>query len=165
MNQKPTHNKNTQVYWYFLTPPINIKWFRCFYLCLYGSGAAGRSSGWSRCGCGSGLCHPAGWLKMMLLLRAGFQLRIHSGPPRSDREGRLPVWHTCNIPVYWRGVWMIHTRTFGTTRRNVSAGFWRTRLGRLLMTLVLWTSWPTLMMMRGKMSDRSENFIPTPEGL
>lgn len=68
--------------------------YTCYYLCLCGSGAAGRSSGWSMCGCGSGLCHLAGWLKMTLLLQAGFLLQIHSGPPEWDRQDRLTLWHT-----------------------------------------------------------------------
>lgn len=51
-----------------------------------------------------------------------------------------PPWHSfLPVPCY-----CVRTRTFGTTRRKVSAGFWRTRLGRLLMTLALCTSWPTL---------------------
>lgn len=68
-------------------------------------------------------------MELCMIIHTQYTLRSHR---------RILTTKSNKLHIVWP------TLTFGTTLRKVSAGFWRTRIGRLMITLARWTSSPEL---------------------
>lgn len=124
-------------------------------LCPCGRDLGELSARLSGCVSGWGQCHLGERSGKILLRRAACPPQLHGALPVGVEERALydhsqaartvPRSHGRNLTTKsnkWNTV--LPTLTFGTTLRKVSAGFWRTRIGRLMITLARWTSSPEL---------------------
>lgn len=124
-------------------------------LCPCGRDLGELSARLSGCASGWGQCHLGERSGKILLRRAAYPPQLHGVLPVGIEERALyddsqtartvPRSHRRNLtPKSNKWNTVLPTLTFGTTLRKVSAGFWRTRFGRLMITLARWTSSPEL---------------------